>query len=371
MTRLTSEHAGSAASGSADLRIAVVLPFFLSAQSSVGLKVQRTVSAWLDLGAQAHVFVLDGRETTWGDEMATVIAATRPSEVKRQLKSAELAAAVRAWQPNVCYTRFSLYAPALHERAMSIPWVEEINTDESAELPLWSRSTAYFHRLTGQRVRQQTHGFVCVTEELAKLKRSQYDLPVAVIANGIVLDSVPSLPAPSNLRPRLLFITGTDSPWQGIDKVLQLARLRPDLDFDVVGRCEPSDLRNIVLHGPLGAEALQRVAAGADAALGTLALHRKRMEEACPLKVREYLAMGIPTVLSHDDPDVDDRFGPLVLRILNTEDNVVRYAEQIAAFAHESRGRRVERTLVRHLDLHVKETRRLSFLRSIQRASSS
>jgi hypothetical protein len=39
-------------------------------------------------------------------------------------------------------------------------------------------------------------------------------------------------------------------------------------------------------------------------AISTMALHRKRMTEACSLKTREYTARGIPFVLAYEDPDL-------------------------------------------------------------------
>ena len=59
--------------------------------------------------------------------------------------------------------------------------------------------------------------------------------PVAVIANGADPEAVPSLPAPSNERPRAVFAGSPELPWHGVDRLLELARAVPEVDFDLLG----------------------------------------------------------------------------------------------------------------------------------------
>jgi len=48
----------------------------------------------------------------------------------------------------------------------------------------------------------------------------------------------------------------------------------------------------------------------ADVAIGALATYRKGMKETSTLKVREYLAYGLPVILDHHDPDFFEPIAP-------------------------------------------------------------
>jgi hypothetical protein len=265
------------------------------------------------------------------------------------------------------YTRFSLWVAGAARRLGTLPVVEEVNTDDRAELPLWSPQAGLYNRLTRAIAARSRSGYVFLTPELARITGlARGTTPWCTISNGVDLDAFAELPAPANERPRAIFLTGTTSAWQGIDKVVRLAELCPSIDIDLVGGpaglAGPSNLQ--VLPFTTGPE-LQRVVARADLALGTLGLHRKHMEEACPLKVREYLSYGIPTVVGYRDPDLlamDERY---VLQIENTEDNIERFAGKIAQFAETSLGVRVPRKAVQGLSSRAKELQRLEFLRAV------
>jgi hypothetical protein len=104
--------------------------------------------------------------------------------------------------------------------------------------------------------------------------------------------------------------------------------------------------------------------AHADVAIGTLALYRKDMGEASSLKVREYLARGIPTIVGYADTDFPEA-PPFILRIPNAPDAVRTSMPDIRAFVERSLGTRVPREAVAHLDVSVKEAARLAFLREV------
>lgn len=354
--------------GSDAARVAVALPFRLSPSDSVGIKVRRLIRVWNDLGAVGRVFLM-GDPESWDPTAVTVIRTLPGGEVGRQLSVGRLASSVRTWEADVVYTRFSHYAPGFHERFRDVTTCVEVNTDVARELPLWSRRAAIHHKMFGNRATHHVGGFVYLTTELQRRDRARGSRPSCVIANGIDLDELPSTPAPVNERPRVLFIAGTASPWQGADKVVRLAQLRPDLEVDLVGPPPEAPLApsNLRLRGLVSSTALQDIAAEADVALGTLALHRKDMNEACPLKLREYLALGVPSVVAHADPDLDHLDVPWLLRIPNRSDNIELSASAIAAFAHRMQGVRVPRAGVAHLDLRLKERERLSFLGKLRR----
>jgi hypothetical protein len=88
------------------------------------------------------------------------------------------------------------------------------------------------------------------------------------------------------------------------------------------------------------------------------------MEEACPLKVREYLAYGIPTIIGYKDTDFPNG-APFLLCLPNTPDNVEKNLDRIEAFVLSWKGKRVPRSEIEHLDLKVKEEKRIIFIEEV------
>ena len=101
-------------------------------------------------------------------------------------------------------------------------------------------------------------------------------------------------------------------------------------------------------------------------ACGTLALHRKDMDEACTLKEREALAYGLPVILAYHDSDLSEVTLDTILKIPNTENNVIENYERIRKFAYDMLGRRVDiEKVYPYFDQREKEQSRLEFFQKI------
>jgi hypothetical protein len=90
----------------------------------------------------------------------------------------------------------------------------------------------------------------------------------------------------------------------------------------------------VCIHGVLYGSDLDKVLADCHLAIGSLALHRNGLREACMLKVREYTARGLPFVIAYDDPDLPAGL-PWVLKIPADEspveiDALVNFAEDVS-----------------------------------------
>ena len=247
------------------------------------------------------------------------------------------------------------------------PLIAEVNTDDLAENALGSRPRALYNRLTRGLILRRVAALVFVTSELAERPAFQRaSVRHAVITNGVDLADYPVLDPPTGGPPRLVFVGTGDVAWHGVDKVGRLAALRPDWQFDIVGVARPAafDVPNVTWHPSLDRPRLLEVMARADVGIGTLALHRKDLDEGSPLKVREYLAVGLPVLYGYHDPDADD-LGPYVLRIDNTETSIDDAIDRIDAFVCGARGMRVPRASVAHIDAAVKEGQRLALFADV------
>jgi glycosyltransferase involved in cell wall biosynthesis len=200
-----------------------------------------------------------------------------------------------------------------------------------------------------------------------------------VIGNAIDLDRIQRLPAPRNERPQIAFLGSPGQTWHGVDKILWLANAMPEARFELIGydRRDLGDdvAANVRVRGMLSRQDYEPILATSDVAIGTLALHRKQMDEACPLKVREYLAYGLPVIAGYEDTDFIGEQPWFMLRLPNRETNVRDSVGRVREFAERVRGRRVPRELVvERISVQAKEPRRLEFFERVagaQRAAST
>jgi glycosyltransferase involved in cell wall biosynthesis len=347
----------------------------VATENGISKKLRAQMVAWNAAGHTTRYFSLVPTTAVWAGfaPVETELVARR-GPARRLVQSFELARRIRAWQPDVIYFRYAYHSPGLPALFGDIPTVGEINSDDAAEygLTLDPVRVAY-HRLTRARILRPMAAFVCVTRELAT-RFSVWQRTSIVIANGVPLDRFPTLPAPPTAAPtRLVFLGTAGSPWHGVERVAELARLLPTVEFDIVGLDAtawhaqaggraPSS--NVHLHGPLTRAAYEPLLARATAAIGSLALFKNGMNEACPLKSREYFALGLPVLAAYEDTDVPAD-ADYYLRLPNDAAPLMPHCDQLREWLASWRGRRVPRIAIAHLDSNVKEQTRLHFMAQI------
>ncbi len=355
------------------MRIAYIAHVNYARESGVVKKVLSQTSLWCELGETARIFWLTrehGLQQGASDLEEGHLYQGGPFSPGRWRALNRLVASVLKWPADVVYLRRDMFYPAYLWLAKRIPVVVEVNANELAELWLYSKTHYAYHGLSRALLDRRVRGFVFTTHELAQsLYYRRFKVPRMVIGNGVDLRKLPQLPPTANDKPVVAFI-GQAAPWHGIDKILEMARAFPEWTFHLIGldAVDPS-LSNVVTHGFLDTEEYLPILARADVGIGTLALHRNKMREASPLKVREYLALGLPVIIGYEDTDFPGG-APFLLRLPNSEDNVFKCKEEIRAFVEGWRGRRVSRADILHLDQRAKEERRLRLLRDALRKAS-
>jgi glycosyltransferase involved in cell wall biosynthesis len=198
------------------------------------------------------------------------------------------------------------------------------NTDEISELLLKKTLKrlllVWLVKLIVPRLLRRVAGIIGVTEEIRRLEvqKAYPNIPLSmVITNGIDVEAVPftEFKCYDGVELHMVFVASHFQPWQGCDRLLAgIARHRGEsVILHIVGEVDEeirlltkdiSDRNGVLFHGSLTGESLDRVMAQATLAVGTLALHRKGMRQACTLKVREYTSRGIPFFYAYDDPDI-------------------------------------------------------------------
>lgn len=354
------------------VRIAYVLHWNGGPESGVFKKVLSQINQWKSFGHEVRLFVLtkSACHPHWQAVSAEVQVSVYPYEnlVVRIRQLNERTRDVLKWNPDIVYTRFEPYSCAMDTVRRHKPTVLEINSDDVIEY----RKRGFFRRAYNQLTRGWTlascSGMVFVTNELAQSPHYAFGVPFVVIGNGISLRDIPILSPANNAHPRLVFIGTPRQPWHGVDKLVFLAKRFPNWHFDLIG-VDADDVgreipNNVQLHGILTKEKYQPIMAQADVAIGTLALHRKLLNESSALKVREYLAYGLPVIMASKDVDFPTS-APFLLELPNTEDNIASHIEAIESFVKFWMGKRVSRNDIAHLDISVKEKKRIEFFTKI------
>lgn len=194
-------------------------------------------------------------------------------------------------------------------RALLVHHAIEVDELRSFSGPM-SRLRTLLEVLTGKLSVTLASGVLGVTDEIVRHQVARSLRPKrfsATYPNGIHLPVEPASDNRSEV-PTFLFVASEFEPWQGLDLLLSSAATSTaDFKVHVVGSLN-SALREsaavderFVLHGHLEPTMIRRFASESWLGLSSLALWRQGLTQACALKVRDYLAWGLPCAGSYEE----------------------------------------------------------------------
>jgi len=151
---------------------------------------------------------------------------------------------------------------------------------------------------------------------------------VIKIGNGIDVESIPfdhlKIKWPAK---NIVFAgVGTIGLWHGYDRFIRAIKILKDdksfnhnIIFNIIGDGSElyklkklvSDLNlfhEVKFKGMLFAEDLYKEYTKSHFGVGSLGWHRVRVQEASPLKIREYLSAGLPVITATQDPDFTNKY---------------------------------------------------------------
>lgn len=141
------------------------------------------------------------------------------------------------------------------------------------------------------------------------------------LTNGVDVAARPLAPGWVDRDSVTMVAAGTIGQWHGYDRLLRglaAARQRaPEVTVTIVGngpelnRLKALTSRlgigtRVEFPGPLAGADYDGIMARADIAIGSLGEHRRGGHSLSTLKVRDYLARGLPIAVAGDDPDLRD-----------------------------------------------------------------
>jgi len=351
------------------MRIAYIFHLIDGPKSGVYKKIIGQSKQWTGYGADVAFFILTrkGLARSFAKNDAGIPAFVYEYErlAERFRKLSRLYSDVFKYSAGVIYFRFDLYHPAFERIAKKIPVIVEINSDDISEFRLGNRLRHWYNYLTRTYLFSNAKGLIFESQQLAGLPHfSCFGKPYLVMSNGIDLEQFRHFPAPGNPNPVIVFLGSARQPWHGVDKILWLAHHFKRWRFDLVGP-DPDEFKgipsNVLFHGFLQQFQYESLMSGANAAIGPLSLHLIGKEESSPLKVREYLAGGLPTIIGYQDTDFPQG-APFLLQIGNRPDNVMNSVGKIEEFVNAWQNKRVSHDDIHSLDVRVKEKKRFDFI---------
>lgn len=305
-------------------------------------KVLNQIASWKTFGHDVRLYVLSNCKDIIEIEDVRVYYKSLWNRVKFK----KLYDDIKQETPDLIYFRYSAYKPYLNKIFSEHKVVIELNSNVIEEKKLHKNNSLkdffvfYYVLFTNKYMEKKASGIIAVTYELAK--SVHLDNNIIVIPNSINLNKINRQKKVNmnNQIPQLIFMGTPNQAWHGVDKIIELAQKTEGiLHFNIIGIDKPDSihLTNITFYGYINKEKYTDILCSSDIGIGTLALHRKNMEEACPLKVREYLAYGLPCILGYTDTAFIRDNKSWLLKLENTDTNVKNNIDKIVSFCYDQK----------------------------------
>lgn len=296
-----------------------------------------------------------------------ISVSTYNSRFDQIIKILQVAEAINEFQPSGIYFRYGTYFPIFELLFRRYPTVIELNSNSRVEIKTQNIIKNMFHTRTAERIYRLASGFVAVTDEI-KSQYSIYNKPSMAIGNGIDLSRITPLETHNDPIIRLAFMGSPGARWHGVEDIISAAASAfSKFDFDIIGYTKdefPHATENVHFHGYLNPDQYRIILSRATVAIGSLALYKNDMQQGSTLKAREYLALGLPTILGHSDVDFPEQV-EYILTVPNCPGAFGESRPQVEEFISKWRGRRIERGLISNLDTQIKENARAQFIQTI------
>ena len=197
------------------------------------------------------------------------------------------------------------------------------HTLEGNEVALYEGFRGYlkriFETLNGKVVLKNVRGVVGVTKEIVDYEKDRCKKPnLAEFCwpNGVNLDDFDlANDERGGIAKFMMVASNFADSWNGLDVIVEfLKRQTYKFEFYIIGKISRVHLDLIgddprfFVEGVLDSNNIKRIANKCDFGFGSFSLDRKGMREACTLKVREYLSLGLPVLSGHIDSGLPPSF---------------------------------------------------------------
>ncbi|SIR42416.1 glycosyltransferase family protein [Pontibacter lucknowensis] len=384
------------------MKLAYLLYLDVEKYDGVTNKVVTQIETWVNQGNEVALFCIVPKLPSTQTSLARISSITTIIEEEKVLgASAGLLAGwfksdkvqkllinkLAAYNPDLVYYRNTAYSSTIRHINKRFITVCEINTLEQAEYKLQRfNSVKYLFRylhytLLHRFAFNEVNGVVGVTHEITdQIKKSGYKSHTAVVPNSINVSDYlkpKTIEGSPSQIPKLVFIGTPGMSWHGVDRIIKIAESTlSQLEFHIIGYSKgdfDNPPPNVKFYGVLPSGETYKVISTCHIGIGTMALFRKEMEEACPLKVRECLSYGLPMILGYEDTafitDSATRkanYPDYVLKLSNQEEITQEDVNKVVDFCYKYRDTQLTfEDVAPFIDVHLLETKRLEFLKRV------
>jgi glycosyltransferase involved in cell wall biosynthesis len=237
--------------------------------------------------------------------------------------------------PDIIYLRYPLYRPWISRifSETQIPLVIEINGNPLDELKSKGAYLLYLiEKYHGKSLLNIASGFVGVSENsinYALKNINNKNTPYIVIGNGVDCNKVNFLNIYPDDKYYNIAYVGDYTKWAGIDRLVQPLLKDNTIKLHLIGEGwgNAPEIKLLlktgiaINHGYVPSGKLSNILNNIDVGIGPLGVHRKKFYEATPLKVRRYLAHGIPVILGYNDTDIHSEYN-FVLKVSSNDEPI-------------------------------------------------
>ncbi|MDO9578466.1 MAG: glycosyltransferase [Candidatus Cloacimonadales bacterium] len=356
------------------MKIAYILSADPFEENGVNKKIKSQTDTWKSFGHNVKIFsilVNEGTHRTENYFNSSIYQREKifilPKSFRKDLTD---------FKPDIVYLRFEVFKPFHLSILKSFNVIVEINTNDIVEFKLQASKSIrekirlIYHLLTRWIIFKYAKGIISVTDELlSKHYMNKYKKPSLVIPNNLILKNFKILKKSNNKIPNLVFMGTSDYPWHGIEKIIELAKeTENELFFHIIGSEDTNypNLKNVKFYGYLLRKDYEKIIEKCDIGISTLSLHKINMNEASSLKLREYLAYGLPSIIGYRDTAFINSIPKWILEIPNEESNLLYNKNRIIDFCN-----RMKDVIVTHeeskkyIDSKLIEKNRMNFMENL------
>lgn len=352
------------------MKIAYILYHDICSDSGVTKKIKDQVSTWQKNGHTVKIFSFVPRT---GESILNanqyLIHSPWTSKIfvnRRMLNDLEI------FNPDIIYYRYDIWNSTLAKILKKYKVVVELNTLDIHEFKLifkkrkTLRSFLIYvaYRMLRGCILSNVSGIVAVTNEIAEdISVKKYNIKTICVPNGINLNEYRTIKEVNKTiyRPGFFFMGSPNQPWHGVDIIEKLAKQLQQYDFHIVGMDGDTSLDNLYWHGYLNKDSYIKILKQCQFCIGSLALYRNKMNEGSPIKVREYLAYGYPTIIGYKDTAFYEQNPDFLFYLDPSLSNI----DELVLFIKKNVKRIVHSNEIKSISIESTEKKRLAFFESI------
>ncbi|KAB7528667.1 hypothetical protein F8C76_12460 [Flagellimonas olearia] len=276
---------------------------------------------------------------------------------------------LKDFNPDILYIRQNIWYPGITPILKRHKSILELNSVDFMEMEFYSSIKKRIYLFGKDRIMKSVSGLVAVSPDILKYY-DRYKISSTVVSNGIPLQDFRGKKKQtfSNHCPSFVFVGSNNMKWHGLDKIFELANRKPDWNFNIVGYYQKDfdqiRLPNLNFLGWLDKAKLEEVYLKSNFGIGSFSNHLVGKEIDSTLKVREYLAYGLPVILGHHDVDFMES-KDVAFKITDNKNQLIQFPI-IEAYVDKYKDYVVDEREIMVIDSSSKEKERLRFFNQIK-----